>query len=532
MTFAAEYAASYKRARPRFLQSSNSSTAFLTTVTLPVHSAHQSIQICRRTCSVRVNHSRAARLITRHPKSPVHVSMSMSSERFQENLTNVSDSVIKAVESLSRQPRQTVEDIAAAAGLSVSSATDEAVKLAALTGASIDVTDDGDIAYRFPSNVRGVLRARSLRASLAMTWQRIAPAVLLGGRIAFGALLIISIVVTFVAILAISSANRSEDDRRSDRGSMFAPRFFFGPDIFDVMFYSRAYGYPPYYYRRGRSASGDERKQMSFLESVYSFVFGDGDPNFNFEERRWKTVAALIRANRGAVTAEQLAPLLDPPADRDESSAVVDESFVLPALTRFQGHPEVTSSGDIIYVFPNFMKTGARSAGSVEIVGTRSSAPAVEQELELTQAPSGQRALVLALGAVNLLGVTVLGGKLLSAVPVTRDAAQFLGFIRSVYPALLTYASSFFAVPFFRWIGLRGKNAKIRERNQARAESARKLARADSEVRRKIRAAEDFAVRSSNVRAEDIVYSSDRDSLDQRFLQDDMTEEFDRKRSS
>lgn len=455
--------------------------------------------------------------------------MSMSSERFQENLTSVSESVIKAVESLSRQPRQTVEDIAAAAGLSVSQATDEAVKLAALTGASIDVTDSGDIAYRFPSNVRGVLRTRSLSASLAMTWQRFAPAVLLAGRIAFGALLIISIVVTFLAIVAISSAGRSEDDRRSDRGPMIAPRFFFGPDIFDVMFYSRAYSYPPYYTRRGQTRGGSDRKEMSFLESVYSFVFGDGDPNFNFEERRWKAVATLIRANRGAVTAEQLAPLLDPPSDRDESSAVVDESFVLPALTRFQGHPEVTSSGDIIYVFPNFMKTGARTAGSVEIVGSRSSAPLVENELKLTLASSGQRALVLALGAVNLLGVTVLGGKLLSAVPVTRDAAQFLGFIRGLYPGLLTYATSFFAVPFFRWIRLKGKNGKIRERNQARAESARKLARGGSEVRRKIRAAEDFVIRGSNVRAEDIIYSSDRDTLEQRMLQDDMMDEYDRK---
>lgn len=29
---------------------------------------------------------------------------------------------------------------------------------------------------------------------------------------------------------------------------------------------------------------------MSFLESVFSFVFGDGDPNVDFEEKRWQMV--------------------------------------------------------------------------------------------------------------------------------------------------------------------------------------------------------------------------------------------------
>lgn len=55
---------------------------------------------------------------------------------------------------------------------------------------------------------------------------------------------------------------------------------------------------------------------MSFIESVYSFVFGDGDPNFNLEERRYRQIAQLIRENGGAVTAEQLAPYLARPRCR------------------------------------------------------------------------------------------------------------------------------------------------------------------------------------------------------------------------
>ena len=40
--------------------------------------------------------------------------------------------------------------------------------------------------------------------------------------------------------------------------------------------------------RRRRELSG---QQMSFVEAVFSFVFGDGDPNWAYEERKWQQVS-------------------------------------------------------------------------------------------------------------------------------------------------------------------------------------------------------------------------------------------------
>lgn len=53
----------------------------------------------------------------------------------------------------------------------------------------------------------------------------------------------------------------------------------------DVLWY-----WDPFYFqrRRERRAAG---KGMDFVESIFSFVFGDGDPNEDFEERRWQTVS-------------------------------------------------------------------------------------------------------------------------------------------------------------------------------------------------------------------------------------------------
>jgi hypothetical protein len=34
---------------------------------------------------------------------------------------------------------------------------------------------------------------------------------------------------------------------------------------------------------------------MNFLEAIFSFVFGDGDPNETFEERRWRALGQHIQ---------------------------------------------------------------------------------------------------------------------------------------------------------------------------------------------------------------------------------------------
>ncbi|HBL12729.1 MAG TPA: hypothetical protein DD379_15275, partial [Cyanobacteria bacterium UBA11162] len=86
-------------------------------------------------------------------------------------------------------------------------------------------------------------------------------------------------------------------------GIIFMPHFWIGPDIF--WFFDPGYNRP---YRRQRtSPESSERSQMNFLEGIFSFLFGDGNPNADLEERRWQEIGTLIRNSRGAVVAEQIA---------------------------------------------------------------------------------------------------------------------------------------------------------------------------------------------------------------------------------
>lgn len=72
----------------------------------------------------------------------------------------------------------------------------------------------------------------------------------------------------------------------------------------------------------------------------------------------WEQVGQYIQHKGGVVTAEQLAPFLDVPTDNIRSDeTMVDEGFMVPALVRFGGSPEVDASGNLLYRFPSLQKT-------------------------------------------------------------------------------------------------------------------------------------------------------------------------------
>ena len=76
------------------------------------------------------------------------------------------------------------------------------------------------------------------------------------------------------------------------------------------------------------------------------------------------------------MTAEELAPFLDPPpplhassssknssgpasaSDGSDGAIYSDESFVLPALIKFGGEPFVDEEGHLLYRFPSLQRTG------------------------------------------------------------------------------------------------------------------------------------------------------------------------------
>jgi hypothetical protein len=413
-------------------------------------------------------------------------------------------SIMQAVEQLGY--RVTVGDVASKAGLELNLAERGLLALASDAGGHLQVAETGDIVYLFPNDFRAILRNKYLQLQLKEWWEKVWRILFYLIRISFGIVLLLSILLIFIAIaVIIISANSSKDsDSRSDRrssggGLIFLPNFWFGPDWY--WFLSWDYNSP----HRHRQS---QPKEMNFLESVYSFLFGDGNPNADIEERRWQDIATAIRNSKGAVAAEQIAPYLD---ELGAGYAKEYEEYMLPVLTRFNGRPEVSPEGQIVYHFPD-LQTAAKARHSQPV------SPYLQEiTWRFSKATSGQLMLAAGLGILNFVGGLVLGS-LLKDGTVAAQLGGLVAFAQSIYWLLLGYGTAFLAVPLIRYIWIEWKNRQIEARNQTRQERAEILTQPDEELQKKLEFARQFAAERI-IGSEDLAYTTETDLIEQEIQQ-------------
>ncbi|KAL0344789.1 UNVERIFIED_CONTAM: putative protein, chloroplastic [Sesamum radiatum] len=362
--------------------------------------------------------------------------------------------------------RVTIGDVASKAGLKLNEAQKALQALAADTNGFLEVSDEGDVLYVFPKDYRSKLASKSFRLKVEPLLEKGKMAAEYLVRVSFGTALIASMFLVYTTIIAIISSSREEDNRgRRGRSYDTGFTFYFSPT--DLFWY-----WDPYYYRRRQLREGDGG--MNFIESVFSFVFGDGDPNQGIEEERWKL-------------------------------------------------------GNILYRFPSLQRTAApQRSGRKEYVGRRWADWVggvekffKEKKWQFSKTSTSERAMAIGLGGLNLFGVIILGTMLKN---MAVSPSGFVSFVSSIFPLLQIYAGSFFAIPLIRWFFVQNKNAQIVKRNRAREQRAKALASPDLSLRRKLLSARDMAQKTF-ISQDRIVYSTDRDLYEQDYE----TREWDRR---
>ena len=422
--------------------------------------------------------------------------------------------VMKAVETLNY--RVTVGDVASQVGLDIKVAEQALLGLASEAGGHMQVAESGEIAYLFPRNFRDVMRNKYWRLRFLESWNKVWRILFYLIRISFGVVLMASIALIFLAILFIIIALNSSDNKGSggswggsDRsgGGMSFP-------IFNWWFFSPNYGYSDRGYsnrgtsnRRSRSARNEDG--LNFLEAIFSFLFGDGNPNADLEEQRWQAIATTIRNNGGAIIAEQVTPYLDKLGERYQQEY---EDFMLPVLTRFNGRPEVSPEGQLVYHFPELqVKATQRQAQPV-------SAYLREALWKFSQASSGQIIGAIALGGANLIGALVLGHLLRGGI--AAQLGGLVGFVAGIYGLLLVYGVGFLAIPLIRYFWVKWRNQSIEARNQQRQQRAIALNEADSTVQQKLAFADQFTTEAI-VDESNLAYTTETDLTEQELRQAD-----------
>eukprot|EP00898_Chlorokybus_atmophyticus_P006103 jgi/Chlat1/6494/Chrsp45S06065 len=438
---------------------------------------------------------------------------------------NERNAVMTAVESLGE--RVTLGDVSAKAGLKLS-ATERALQaLVEDAQGTLEVSDEGDVLYKLPPNFRAIIAAKSLFVRLEPAVQAVQGAMSYLVRVSFGTTLLVSLAVVYASIFVLLSSKDSDSDERGSRGNGGYYRrqssginFYINP--FDLFWY-----WDPWYYSPRRVRTRMEKGTgMNFVEAIFSFVLGDGDANFDLEERRWREIGALIVHSGGVVTAEQLAPFLDPPsvnAENIKTPAIQpgDETFVLPVLQRFDGHTEVDPQGNLVYRFPALQRTAQERS---MLLGGRTRSHDVipeqpfleERPQQFSRATPEQKALAIGLGVVNLAGVIILSGMLGDPMTVRQISSGIVSLTASILPFLRVYAVSFFAIPLARWFWNKRANEEIDKRNNERRRWAVGLLRAGSALQQKLLNAQ-AAAKREYVGTDRIIYSTEKDVSDQQL---------------
>ncbi|MBX9672063.1 MAG: hypothetical protein K2X70_01400 [Candidatus Obscuribacterales bacterium] len=484
-------------------------------------------------------------------------------------------SVLEAI--ASKGPRIVPADIAATTGLALPLVMMELNSIASETNAHLEVTERGEIAYTFARNLQESYIANASRHVFRSAMRVIANASLifmrafaafmfLVVRISFGVVLILGVVAVVVIIIAAVIAMMSQrGDRDRDDGGL--PFDFDFSGLFDFGWHGGYYHRPVwaywildwlwdwvFYWRYvipgpvtaptdPDGARGKKKPGGNFLLDVFTYLFGQENPNEGFDEMRWQVVAQVIKANQGVVVAEQLAPYLSDIRERGQTG---DEDWMIKVLQRFNGIPEVSEKGNIIYSFPAFQSvqsddpaiTGGRlMAGSNadsdlsqlyrQHLSKQNNAKRAEQHArnldgyllennwEYMPLKAGSLTTIIIFGLIVLFG----SGLLL----VNAWHLVMIEMLRPLLWVLFGYGVMFFAVPAVRYPIFKAINQKIDARNKIKLDAAQALRAQAGDLGTKIEEARQARVTGEISGKQKVVYTTQKDALDQ---EDDLSAKF------
>lgn len=469
-------------------------------------------------------------------------------------------------------------DVAATTGLALPMVISELNNIASETNAHLEVTESGNIAYSFPGNLQQAYAANASREFFKAVGRVIANVSIIVlrafcafmfflVRISFGIALIAGAVLIVVLIVAVilygmrlMSGGDGDGGGDSNFDFDFGSIFDFGYHgygrpfylywafdwLWDWFFYWR-YVIPGGYYGAAnwsepgayvaQTASVEkEKKGGNFLYNVFSYLFGEGNPNEGFDEQKWQAVARIIELNQGVVTAEQLAPYTgqDP----------TNEDWMIGVLQRFNGSPEVSDSGNIIYIFPAFQsQAGGASIPMGSLEAARQTKPVddlsslyhthvkrqstsrkseaqlrfidkalLEREWTFMNLDGGSITAIVCFGLFVMFG----GMGLLYYVHLIPFLVPF----SPVLYFLSFYGLLFFMIPGVRYAIYNSINEGITRRNDLKLTYATKVAQPDEALNRKLSEAAQVRISGLPRKPDRTIYSTDRDAAEQETDED------------
>ncbi len=404
---------------------------------------------------------------------------------------NPNPQLMTAVEELGY--RVTCGDVVTHTGIYLEEARAGLLTLASQTGGHLQVTDTGEVIYVLAPDFRQILLRKSVRLQFKAWFDRFWAVGFYLVRISFGVLLIASITVVYLTILAITLAAIFGSEGGGDCGDDNCVLGIFNWGGSNSNSDSRMTEMEP------SRSNKKQRKSLNFLEAVFSVLFGDGNPNADLEQRRWRYIGNLIHRQQGVAIAEQIAPYLD---DLGQGYDREYENYMLPVLTKFNGIPEVSPTGQLVYHFPDLQTTlKDESSESTKV-------PKVlrERKWKFSKATPTQLRWSIALFAANLVGIGILS--------IMLDGISS-SLISSSIAILTLYGAGLIVIPACRYFWVKYQASQVRTRNKLRSQNVKLLQQGEF-IQAKLDYAKQFA-KQYRIGDRDIIYTTEEGVLSQEF---------------
>lgn len=385
-----------------------------------------------------------------------------------------------------------VADLVAFTGLPKYQVETELPALADEYRGRLKVTESGEILYSFPqgysSRYRGFVPGfkrfwnglvRGVSRVLAFLFKIWIMVMLVGYFVVFLALAVLAIVASIAGSMA---GNRGSSSRsRSSGGGLFlATRLL---DLFvRIWFYNEILKGPS---QRGTAfGRSNAKKGRPLHKAIFSFVFGEPDPNAAHDQVVRQTFVSMVQARKGIILIEEFMALTGLPMEQAELA-------ISRFLYEFEGSPEVSENGTVYYHFPALLKRSRQDSGVSATLPHKKIRPFSANDSKSNSAYALINGVNVLFGGF-FLGAWATYGELILREGMKLPALKyFYGFVYTlldfaganpdfVIPVILgivpiVFSVFFWLVPAVRALRVRRENDAIKKENLAREIYARVL---------------------------------------------------------
>ena len=392
--------------------------------------------------------------------------------------------IIHAISDLGK--RVTVADVVAKTGMPLAEVSGELNMIASDTNANLEVAQDGEIYYCFSDHFSYTYFSKGLSRVVNQVGVHVFKAASFLFRLSFGLILLFSLICLFGIALIVQTLLAGVSGSTESVSGMW--RDFFGLiqrlALTDLVHWGQEKLKP------GSTKGGG---RQGFLLDCYSFLFGEGDPNKDIEDERWKLLAQVIRLNEGVVLPEHLSPYTGEDPE--------DEKTLFAILAKFNGTPQVSNTGNIVNVFPDMQKRS-------EVTSYALLPPLLEHKRwSFSNLKKDELKKVMGMGALNF--IMALTACIFLVRPSHLNSAAFL------FLFLCFYALLFLVVPALRLLVTFEKNRLVNKKNEKIRQYESALSNPTPELAERLEEAEEIRAQLSVNGDTSIVYSTKADYLEQ-----------------